>query len=57
MFSIMNFYIRSYIEDMQEVIDTIAHYRSPNPEATKSNFEFIAPFEPPQGAEVVDETL
>jgi hypothetical protein len=41
---------------MQEVIDTVARYRSPHPEITRANFEFVAPFEPPQGAEVVDET-
>ena len=56
MFQVMNFYIRAYIDDMQEVIDTVARYRSPHPEITKANFEFVAPFEPPQGAEVVDET-
>jgi hypothetical protein len=57
MYSIMNFYVRSYIGDMNEIIDTIAHYRSPNPPETKANFEFVAPLQPPPGEEVVDETL
>jgi hypothetical protein len=57
MFQVMNFYIRAYINDMQEVIDTVARYRSPHPDITKANFEFIEPFTPPPGAEVVDETL
>ncbi len=47
MYKVMNFYIQNYKQDMQEIIETIAKYRSPSPEETIRNFEFVESFTAP----------
>ena len=44
-YDVMNFYIKKYKDDMREVIETVAKYRSPSPAETINNFTFIQPFE------------
>lgn len=43
LYSLMMYAVNEYKDLLQQVLDTIAKYRSDNPQATKSNIEFVPP--------------
>jgi len=54
LWNIAKFYIDAYVEDMREVIETVAKYRSEEPQKTVDNFEFVESMETPEGEPVVE---
>jgi len=54
LWKIAKFYVQSYVEDMKQIIETIAKYRSEEPAKTINNFEFVQSIETPEGEPVVE---
>jgi len=54
LWKIAKFYVDDYVENMKEIIETVAKYRSEEPQKTAANFEFIKSMETPKGEPAVE---